>query len=51
MSEPNSSNSIERKDYWLLQIKLVTGHIVYVPTTMGTKEIAALIYALGNANA
>jgi len=34
-----------------IQIKLLSGHIVYIPTTMGIKEIATLIQALGYANA
>lgn len=29
-----------------IQIKLTTGHIVYLPTTMDTKQIASLIYHL-----
>jgi hypothetical protein len=34
-----------------IQVKLVTGHVVYIPTTMDTKEIATLILLLGKDHA
>jgi hypothetical protein len=34
-----------------IQIKLVSGHVVYIPATLPALEIAALINAIGNSNA
>jgi hypothetical protein len=34
-----------------IQIKLVSGHVVYIPTTLAVSEIAALLQALGNSHA
>jgi len=34
-----------------IQIKLASGHVVYLPTTLGIQEIAALLNALGEAHA
>jgi hypothetical protein len=34
-----------------IQVKLVTGHVVYIPATMDTKDIATLIHLLGKDNA
>mgnify|MGYP001607571666 CR=1 FL=1 len=34
-----------------IQIKLVSGHVVYIPATLPTLEIAALINAIGNMHA
>jgi hypothetical protein len=30
-----------------IQIKLISGHVVYIPTTLGLPEIASLINAIG----
>lgn len=30
-----------------IQIKLTSGHIVYIPTTLGVEEIASIINAIG----
>lgn len=34
-----------------IQIKLVTGHVVYIPVNLAVNDIAALISALGNSHA
>lgn len=34
-----------------IQIKLVSGHVVYIPVNLPTSEIAALINAIGNSHA
>jgi hypothetical protein len=34
-----------------IQVKLLSGHIVYIPSTLGIQEIAALIKLLGTAHA
>ena len=45
-----SSNTSNPETPRSIQVKLVTGHVVYIPTTMDTKEIATLIHLLGNAD-
>ena len=34
-----------------IQIKLTTGHVVYLPVTMDPKQIASLIYSLSTSHA
>ena len=45
-SQPNSHETPKS-----IQIKLVTGHVVYIPANLPVNDIAALINALGRSHA